>query len=454
MNDTPLLLTFYGDDFTGATAVMEVLSFAGVPTTLFMDAPSPEILSRYPTAQAIGVAGVARSKSPKWMKSNLPPVFEALKRFNAPVSHYKVCSTFDSAPEVGSIGLATELGAKVFGNPWIPLVVGAPAIGRYQAFGTLFAKAGADVHRLDRHPVMARHPVTPMGEADLGRHLSKQTNLRTTVVDLATMKAGDADDQVQRSLAEGARIIAIDVVDDDTLVEAGRLIWGNGAGPVFAVGSQGVEYALVAHWQAQGLIKANPTPPKLEAVDQLFAVSGSCAPTTAEQIEMAKAHGFHVLDFDAAAAVDPAMLAAELDKVQSNALARLSEGHDVIVTTARGPDDPALARMANAINAAGVASAQANERLGVALGELVLDIRQRTRLPRIVIGGGDTSGHALSALKAEALSPLAPLAPGAPLCRVHAPGDTAIDGLEISLKGGQMGAPDFFLKAKSGQTDA
>ena len=26
------LLTFYGDDFTGSTAVMEVLSFAGVST--------------------------------------------------------------------------------------------------------------------------------------------------------------------------------------------------------------------------------------------------------------------------------------------------------------------------------------------------------------------------------------------------------------------------------------
>ena len=29
--------------------------------------------------------------------------------------------------------------------------------------------------RLDRHPVMARHPVTPMDEADVGRHLARQT---------------------------------------------------------------------------------------------------------------------------------------------------------------------------------------------------------------------------------------------------------------------------------------
>ena len=54
---TPLL-TFYGDDFTGSTAVMEVLSFAGIPTMLFMEPPQPDILSQYPELQAIGVAGV------------------------------------------------------------------------------------------------------------------------------------------------------------------------------------------------------------------------------------------------------------------------------------------------------------------------------------------------------------------------------------------------------------
>ena len=38
------LLTFYGDDFTGSTAVMEVLSFAGVPTMLFMEPPELDVL--------------------------------------------------------------------------------------------------------------------------------------------------------------------------------------------------------------------------------------------------------------------------------------------------------------------------------------------------------------------------------------------------------------------------
>ena len=53
----------------------------------------------------------------------------------------------------------------------------------------------------------------------------------------------------------------------------------------------------------------------------------------------------------------------------------------------------------------------------------------------------------MQTLGLEALSVAAPLAPGAPLCRAHA-ADPQIDGMELTLKGGQMGAPSFFIDAK------
>lgn len=442
------LLTFYGDDFTGSSAVMEVLGFAGVRTMMFLEPPDAETLARNPGLQAIGIAGIARSKDPKWMRASLPPIFRALRAFGAPVSHYKVCSTFDSSPELGSIGVATEIGREVFGETWLPLVVGAPAIRRYQAFGQLFAGAGDRIHRLDRHPVMARHPATPMSEADLGRHLSAQTDLPVGVIDLATMKAGAADEAVAARVAAGDAILSIDVIDDETLAEAGRLLWRGGAETIFAVGSQGVEYALVAHWRRTGVIPEAFAPPALEAVDQIFAVSGSCAPTTAEQIDFAEGKGFEIVGVDAARAVDAAGLAAEMDRVRAACLSLLSEGRDVLAATARGPDDPAVARMKEAVAAAGVSVGAANDRLGEALGALIADIRRTTGLPRVAIGGGDTSGHALRALRADALSVIAPLAPGAPLCRAHAAADPDIDGLEVTLKGGQMGGPTFFADAK------
>lgn len=447
-----LLVTFYGDDFTGSSAVMEVLGFAGIPTMLFMEPPDCKTLARFPDLKAIGIAGVARSKDPAWMRAELPATFGALKALGAPVSHYKVCSTFDSAPDVGSIGAAAEIGAQIFASDWIPLVVGAPAIQRYQAFGQLFAGAAGGIHRLDRHPVMSRHPVTPMNEADLGLHLAAQTNMPVGVVDLAAMKAGLADQAVIDCRANGSQILALDAIDDETLAEAGRLTWRDGKGQVFAVGSQGVEYALVAHWRAEGIIPAEWTPPTIKPVDQIFAVSGSCAPTTAVQIDFAASNGFEIVPFEAAAAVDPRALLEESERVKSVCLRYLAEGRDVLSTTARGPDDPSAARMAEAIVASGASNREVNERLGAALGGLVAEIVSQTGLSRVAIGGGDTSGHALIALNAEALSAVAPLAAGAPLCRIHAPSTPAIDGLEVTLKGGQMGGPAFFVEAKGAPT--
>src|ERR671921_2408984 len=171
------LLTFYGDDFTGSSAVMEVTAFAGLPTVLFLNPPTPEQLAQFADRRVIGIAGIARSQSPAWMDHNLPPVFELLRSLGAPIAHYKVCSTFDSAPHVGSIGRAIEIAAPILGGAWHPLVVGAPALSRYQAFGNLFAAIAGEGYRLDRHPVMARHPVTPMDEADVLRHLARQTRI-------------------------------------------------------------------------------------------------------------------------------------------------------------------------------------------------------------------------------------------------------------------------------------
>ena len=64
-------------------------------------------------------------------------------------------------------------------------------------------------------------------------------------------------------------------------------------------------------------------------------------------------------------------------------------------------------------------------------------------------GPADTSGHAASTLGVYALTAVAPVAPGSPLCRAHTD-DTALAGLEIALKGGQVGRPDFFCAVKRG----
>ena len=443
------LIAFYGDDFTGSSAAMEATAFAGVETVLFLSEPTPERLAAFSHYRAIGVAGISRAKNPAWMDAHLPAIYALLAATGAPIIHYKICSTFDSAPHIGSIGRAAEIAAKTF-EGWMPLIVADPSMGRYQAIGNLFAFAQGAIHRLDRHPVMARHPVTPMDEADLARHLSKQTDLKTGLVDFVAMKRGDGDAGLRAEIEGGAKIVSLDVLDSETLAEAGRLVWEERRAQRFCLGSQGLEAALVAHWRKTGLIPEISAPRGPTPVARIAGVSGSVSPVTASQISCARDNGFATIALDAARAVDARAWADEIDRATKDALAELSAGRDALVHSAAGPDDPAVAAFKTAVQTSGVAAETVNDRIGEGLGQILDRVIDATKLPRVVISGGDTSGRAASLLGIDALTAIAPLAPGAPLCRAHAQRADR-DGLEIALKGGQVGAADFFVKARNGQ---
>ncbi|BCM86957.1 four-carbon acid sugar kinase family protein [Methylobacterium indicum] len=444
------LVAFYGDDFTGSSAAMEVLAFAGLETVLFLSTPAPERLAAFPGARAVGIAGVARSQPPAWMDRELPAPFRLLAGLQAPVAHYKVCSTFDSAPHLGSIGRAIEIGRGIFSGGWTPMVVADPGMGRYQSFGHLFAMADGRGHRLDRHPTMARHPATPMDEADLARHLARQTDLPVGLVDFVAMKRGEGDAALDRARAEGAAIISLDVLDSETLAEAGRLIWERGGAPVFAVGSQGVEASLVAYWRAAGLLPAEAAPARCGPVARIAVVSGSVSPATAGQIAHALDHGFSGIRLDARRLVDDEAWEREIGRAVAEARAALDAGRDPLVYSAAGPDDPAVAAQREAVRMAGLDPVAASERLGAGLGRILRAIVGSTGLTRAAIAGGDTSGHAALQLGIDALTALGPLDPGAPLCRAHGAG-TSLDGLELALKGGQVGRPDFFTALRQGR---
>ena len=88
-----LLLSYYGDDLTGSTDVMEALSLGGVSTVLFMKQPDAALFDRFAHCRAIGLAGTARSESPEWMDTHLTAAFGWLKQLGAALCHYKVEQT-------------------------------------------------------------------------------------------------------------------------------------------------------------------------------------------------------------------------------------------------------------------------------------------------------------------------------------------------------------------------
>ena len=417
------LISYYGDDFTGSTDALEALAASGVDTVLFLDPPNEQRMSAFPNCRAIGVAGESRSRSPAWMSENLPGIFQKLRDYGAPIVHYKVCSTFDSSPQTGSIGRVLEIGRKVFGMRAIPIVVAAPHLQRYVLFGNLFAAGAGSIQRIDRHPTMAAHPVTPMDEADLRLHLAKQTNLRIALLDIRAVDGESSEIALEKLRREDPDAVLFDGLGERSLGQTGRLLWTRRPpGTSFAIGSSGLNHALIRQWREDGLIGTQPSPPPAAGVDRLLVVSGSCSPVTEGQICRAMNRGFVGVRIEEGA----------FDRAQ-NALAN---GHSVVLFTALGPAD--RGRLAG------------GDELGRTLGIMLRDLLLRSGVRRAVVAGGDTSSHAVRQLGIHALTFRALMTPGAPLCSAHSD-DPAIDGLELVLKGGQVGPEDFFAMVQRGR---
>ncbi|MCA3561527.1 MAG: four-carbon acid sugar kinase family protein [Aestuariivirga sp.] len=433
-----MFLSYYGDDFTGSTDVMESLALHGVKTVLFTRIPTLQEQARFAGVDAVGIAGTSRSQTPEWMDENLPRHFIWLQQLGARFCHYKVCSTFDSAPHAGNIGRAIEIGRRVFRQQVTPLVVGAPQLRRYTAFGHLFAGYQGQVYRIDRHPVMSRHPVTPMDEADLRLHLARQTQLP---VDLVPANALN-DPTVDQVIDAAKGIVLFDVFDKATQLEVGRQVlrMSGRVGP-FIAGSSGVNYALVKALAAAGEIPGTASFPALPRVERTIAVSGSCSPTTARQIRHALAHGFTGLH------ADPLDLArmpdAAVAHLSSEAKRLMGEGRSVLVYTALDPESD----RGGALDAI----PGGRHRVGQGLGRIARACIEEFGLRRAILAGGDTSSHALGELDILALTTRFPLlaTPGSPLCTA-ASSDARLDGIEIAMKGGQLGGGDYFVALRDG----
>ena len=428
-----ILLAFYGDDFTGSTDALEFISRAGAKAVLFTEPPTAEQLKFFPDLDAYGVAGKTRALNPDEMETILLPAFEQMKSIGAKYIHYKVCSTFDSSPAVGSIGKAIDCGAKVFNNKLIPVLGGMPALGRYCVFGNLFARMGigsnGKIYRIDKHPSMSKHPVTPMNEGDLRVHLGKQTNKKIGLIDNVQQKAKKKE---WLNNITDEEVALLDTTNEGELLKIGD--WLNTQqkkyGQLFSVGGSGIEMALGNYWINAGILKPVTKWKKIHKAQPLLIISGSCSPVTAGQIAYAKANGLEELIIDAVKICNDGVVE---ESVMMKVNESLSQKKSVIVHTGEKQTQNL-----------------SSEKLGAALGAIAKDAVINAGVKRVVIAGGDTSSYAARAMEIYAVEMIAPLIIGAPLCKAYSE-NKKIDGLEINFKGGQVGDEKYFEVLKNGK---
>lgn len=446
---------WYGDDFTGATDTLAEVARAGLRSLLFLSVPSAAQLERAGPLDAIGIAGAARGMAPAEMTDELRAVGAFMAGTGARVMHYKCCSTFDSAPHVGSIGVAVRELRRHFANSIVPIVGGQPSIGRYCSFANLFARAGSapEVHRIDRHPVMSVHPVTPMHEADLRLHLEAQglagirsvphtaypsavePGAKTGAAEAAAAHSAALDAWIDQIIGSTDGPLLLDLVDESQLPVIGRLIQRAASrAPLLAVGPSSVQQAL-ARARPEGYAGAAPATPLGPANGPVLVVAGSLSPVTARQIAACETYTRQALQVER-------LLADDDYAAQQVALAAatLAQGRNVLVHT----DKPAGAVNADQTAATALATAR-----------LVAYIVRASaqaghRLNRIGIAGGDTSSQATLALGLWGLAFRCVLAPGVTVS-VARSDDPVTDGVELMLKGGQMGGDRLFDELAAGK---
>lgn len=429
-------VSFVADDLTGAADVLAQAHRYGLDAVLVLGGGDTAM----PTdADVVGVAGPARSLGGEAFDELVRAELAQIARTGAEVLLYKVCSTFDSLPTLGSIGRGIELLHEQFtGLGPVAVAPAQPQFGRYTAFSNHFGVFAGQVHRLDRHPVMSRHPSTPMFEADLRQVLAEQFTDRQVpaAVHLPAYADGSFSERWKACHAESVPAFVVDAVTDDHLDEVAHALRGadntSAAQPSVVVGSGGIMAALARIDTGREARQ----PGRQQASGPVLTISASASSTTAAQIGDAVTHGWAdvPVPVDLLKSDDADLVAA----VEKHTAAALSAGRDVVVHTTRGSEDPRYA-------AAGLIDPR---HVGGLLGGLAGRMAGAGLTRDVAVLGGDTSSHALMAMGVRELRVSDQFVTAGPVCRSD---DRAtVAGCRLLLKGGQVGPPDI-LRRFAGQ---
>ncbi|MFE8887847.1 four-carbon acid sugar kinase family protein [Pseudarthrobacter enclensis] len=420
---------FVADDLTGAADVLAQARRYGLEAALVIgDAPLPR------DADVVGFAGPARSLSGAAFDTLVGRDLAGIAALNLDVLLYKVCSTFDSSPTLGSIGRGIELLHGQFPlHGAIPVVPAQPGFGRYTAFSNHYATYSGQVYRLDRHPVMSRHPSTPMSEADLREVLAGQLASGTVpgAIHLPAYVDGTFKDAwAERRREQGAQAFVVDAVDElhmDAVAEA-LTREEHGHGPSLVVGSGGIMAALARTVSDHAPVAPGPQ----QASGPALAVSASASSTTADQISDAVEHGWVEVPVPAEllARHDPELVAA-LDRCVA---AELQAGNNVVVHTTRGAADPRY----------GAGKPVDAGYVGTLIGGIAARTAAAGLTRDIAVCGGDTSSHALIAMGVRQLRVSSQFVTAGPV--LQADGASAVAGCRLLLKGGQVGPIDILRR--------
>ena len=414
----PLRLGCIADDFTGATDLANNLVRAGMRVVQTIGTPTTPLTAE---VDAVVVALKSRTIAPHEAIAQSLQALNWLQAQGAQQIYFKYCSTFDSTAQ-GNIGPVTEALMRALHTDFTIATPAFPDNGRTVFKGYLFV---GDV--LLNESGMQHHPLTPMVDANLVRVMQAQCTSPVGLLSHKTISQGPQAiaQEIAHLQQQGVRIAIVDAVSNDDLMRLGPALKDM---PLLTAGS-GVAIGLPANFGLSPSPQASELP---KASGLQAVVSGSCSQATNRQVAHFKNAG------RPAFALDPLHLQGSWDNLVQEALSwakgHLNAGPVLIYSTAT-PESVKAVQSQLGVETAGHQVEQALA--AITRGLVELGVRQ------LVVAGGETSGACVQALEIVQLQIGPQIDPGVPWCYAHSP----VGDVHITLKSGNFGTDDFFLKA-------
>lgn len=342
-------------------------------------------------------------------------------------SFLKVCSTFDSQAQ-GNIGPPLEVLLDELHTECCIINPAFPENGRTAYMGYLFVDGV-----LLSESSMKDHPLTPMNDSKISRLMEGQLSRRRRIAmgaityhDLAQGK-GHVPSRLRELRGNGQGIVVADSITDSDLDCLGHVALRERV----VVGSAGLVRGMGKH-----LIGTVPASCEKFPVETGYKtiLSGSCSVASNVQVENFKAAGGSAYYLEPIRLVRGEPVLAEI----TDWVKMVIEKGPVMIYATSSVDKVKLVQEAAGVDGAGSMIEDALAQVARSL--VCMGVKQ------MVIAGGETSGAVVQALGVDRLTIGPQIDPGVPWC--HAPGSTSgAHGLNIALKSGNFGAPEFFNKA-------
>lgn len=393
-----LRLAAIADDYTGASDLAGMLYSEGARTLQTFGVSESPLPAGY---DAIVVSLKTRSCSANSAQQQTRQAMKQLAALEPRQWQFKYCSTFDSTA-AGNIGPVAEAMLDELGATFTVAVPALPVNGRKQYLGHLFVNG-----ELLAESPLRWHPLNPMTDSNLVRHLQRQTGRRVGLITLETVRIGPqaVQEEFTRLQSEGVAIALVDAIEDCDLSVIGEAC----AGLRLVTGGSGLGAALARTWT--GTRAQTATPPAATARPTLI-LSGSCARQTLRQVERLPREPLRL---------DPRQM--QLEELVAEARRRMErEGLAAIVSSA-GPEHQ---------------TPGAQQSVEAAFAQLARELPAE----QVIVAGGETSGAVVEALGISAVEITGMIDPGVPSL-------LAIGGrpLRLALKSGNFGRDDFFAAA-------